>query len=454
MEHMHPDDQSQFGGNPPPNSLDGLVKQQDFKRAIDEENQKNFEEADRSPERYEDDTLGAPPPPEPDYGYDDFLDTETVQEEKKIPFKKYNDSKKAILKKNAKITDLSAQNEKLAMQAELDRKEIVRLRDVSESLALLRERDEIETRERIASDEWALAHQEGDIELLKKSQQELSEHKRLKSEIDYNLSNLVQKYQQYQQDEEAEQEQRAHLENLQNHALLDFFDRRELESPHSRKFLDKNSFLDPQSPDYDPRIADRVKAIKDDFNLELKLNNQATHIATEEFYAELTDRMHEKLNPRRRGQQPRRQQMSNQYDPHYQYPQNNPQNNTQNHQNQHQQNYQPQYQYPQHQQQQPHAQQGYAPAPQSQQHYQQPQYQYPQNQAHNQSYVAPVNRAGYQTNYVSDARDIALTDQQREAASMLSGVLNDLSRHVHGKGMDQNDVEHSYKQGLMKQGGY
>ena len=65
--------------------------------------------------------------------------------------------------------------------------------------------------------------------------------------------------------------------------------------------------------------------------------------------------------------------------------------------------------------------------------------------------VAPVNRSGYSNNYSTDPRDIALNDEQREAANLFGPALNELSQKVYGRSMDNNEVEDLYKRGLSSQ---
>jgi hypothetical protein len=105
--------------------------------------------------------------------------------------------------------------------------------------------------------------------------------------------------------------------------------------------------------------------------------------------------------------------------------------------------YQPQYQPQPQPQYQPPQQQAYNPnyyPPQQQMPYQQPQHS-----------VAPVNRAGYNNNFMSDPNNIQLDSLQQDVANMFENPFNDLSQAVYNRPMNREEVHNTYKQGLVKQ---
>lgn len=422
------------------NSLENMMKSQGLYDAVNKENQMNQEE--RSPEDYASQLMGDgqfQPAEEPN-DYDSFV--EEVPDEPK-PKKKYNDSKKRINQLTAEKKAERDQKENALIRAEVAERELKRIADEKEFLLLSQQKQRLDDAEDEASYLWEEAHHAGDSIRLREMNtrlQQISDAKRQKEAM---INDVADRYTRYKDEEDEERSEIDELQRMQYDALVDFSDKRELESPLYDGFLAHHEFIDPRSDNFDSRMSERVEPVKFDFIQELKLNGQADMIGTKDFFEELSSRIHFNLNPRLN----QRGNAMNQRDPRYQQPvYMQPQQYAQYQQpsygnQQPQQQPQWQNQYPQ--QQQP---QQWNNAPQQQMQYGQPQMQYNQQQGS----VAPVNRSGYSNNYSTDPRNIQLDDNQREAAGLFGSAINELSQKVYGRSMDTHEVEDLYKRGMTR----
>lgn len=441
MDNYNQNDQGEFLPTPPLNITQNIAQQSGL---VDKINQENFNnQQERAHDNYEEQLLGYDPnqpqeePSEDDYAA--FVEEEPEEEVK--PKKKMNDSKKRINQITAEKKAEREQKEQALIRAEKAEREAQRLADENAFLILTHEKAQIEQHERDAEYRWAQAKEEGDTAAELRAQRELREIDNLRSEKEYEIQDIADKYTKYREEEDYDTTEAQKLYQLKRAALDEFSDPRELDSPLYEGFLDFHDYLSPDSSNYDARIVERVEPVKWDFIQELKMNGQSDVIGTKDYFEELSTRIHQQLTPRNQQnyQQQRGQTMNAPIDPRYQQP-NYQRPQQQQYQQQPQQQYQPQQyqqQYPQQQYQQPY-----------QQQYQQPQQQQYQQQ---QPYVAPVNRAGYSNNFSSNPHDVNLDNSQREAINdLFLPSLNKLSKEVYGRGVDQNEAEGMYKQSLTQ----
>lgn len=417
---------------PPTNGLMQMAHDSGLTQAIQQENLFNQSQNQTD---YQEAALGRQEADD----YADFVEEVVVEAPKR---KRANNSKERFSKLTQKIEQERAEKEAALIRAEAAEREQKRLRDEKEFAILVREKDQIEREKEKLSEIWKLAHAEGDVDTILETTEDLNNLNQLKEQYESEIDSVKDRYVKYREEEESEEKHHNEREYYQQKALEEFADARELSSPLLGGFLKNHDFIDPYSPNYDANIVARVEPIKHDLIQELKLNGQYEDIGTSGYFMELSRRIQKNLNPRYRRKE------ANMNDPRYQEPDYG-QIRSELEQSYYQAPPQQQSYYPQ---------QGYAPPPQ-QQYYQQPQQQpyyqqpsYPQQgYAPQQSYVAPVNRSGYNTSYTSDPQNMALDSLQQEAADLFAGTLNNLSEKVYGRQMDRNEVHDLYKRGLVNQ---
>lgn len=421
-----------------PNSLLQLANDSGIQAAINQENYQNQIDTHYAPVNMENVALGPDvfETPEEANDYDDFIEEEVIEKKKR---KKYNNSKEKIQSLTSKVEKERSEKEEALIRFELTEKENQRLKDENEFLALHNQKTKLEQEEEELSQMWKIAHAEGDLDSLQDITKDFNRVTKLKEVYESDIEAVKARYQTNYEEEKVRENQSNQLEEAQQAALEQFCDIRELRSPLNTGFLKHHNFLDPRDTEnYDANLVERVEPIKYELIQELKLNGQADEIGTTEYYTELSMRIHENLNPRykkrdddmrnNRFQEPDYGRIRTQLDQQVAQPQYAPQ----------------QMQQPQMQPQQynPAPNQGYYPP---QQQMQQP----PMNpQQHS---VAPVNRAGYNNNYMNDPSNIQLDSYQQEAADLFGNTLNDLSQAVYGRSMGRDEVQNLYKQGLVRQ---
>ena len=417
---VHPDSQS----------LSNLAFTSGINDAVAEENYEN-----QSMLPYSD------PPLDPEELNDYQSFNEEVPEEPKP--KKLTSSQKRIKELVADGKKKSENAEKLLLRAEVAEREAKRLEDENTFLILKQQKEKLEQDEYQAKEVWARAFEEGDPKIIQDMNDIISDIKLQKTHKEHEINEIVDQYSKYQNEYEKEAETQNSLQEQQYEALIELSDRRELESPLYDGFLQHHDYLDPRSPNFDSRLAERSMHVKYDLLTELKLNGQADDIGTKDYMEELSRRIQLNLNPRLTSQ--RGEFMTDNQDPRYQQPVYQKPQQYQNYQQPMQQQRPPQQMHPQ--------QMGY---PQQQMGYPQQQPMYPNQGMYpnypNQSYpqhqsVAPVNRAGYSNGY----KDINLNENEREVAEMFGQAADWLTQGVKGRGTNTEELHNNYKQGLQKQ---
>jgi hypothetical protein len=447
MENQFPnnyDNSQDFNPVSPPNSIQQLSVDSGIQDAIDQENYINQGERQYSSNEAENAALGNEayfPDAEESDEYNDFIEEEIIPKKKR---KKHNDSKEKIHTLTSKIEKERAEKEEALIRFELAEKENQRLKDENEFLALHTQKEKLEREEEELSQMWKIAHAEGDLDSLQDITKDFNKITQLKEVYERNIETVKSRYQTNFEEEKVRENFDTQLQEAQKEAIQQFSDIRELNSPLNDGFLRNHNFLDPRdTQNYDANLVERVEPIKYELIQELKLNGQADEIGTTEYYTELSMRIHENLNPRYKKRDDNMR--NNRYqEPDYRRVR------TQLDQQAVQHQYQQQLPYQQQQMQQNAYNQGnYAggqgyPSPQQFQQ-QQPQHQQPQHS------VAPVNRAGYNNNYMNDPNNIQLDSSQQDAADLFGNTLNELSQAVYGRSMGRDEVQERYKQGLIKQ---
>lgn len=456
MENQFPDNYNNPQDINPvgnPNSIQQLSVDRGLQAAIDQENyvnqidrhysSGNAENVALGNESYEEDL------PESDE-YNDFIEEEIVPKKKQ---KKHNNSKERISALTSKVEKERSEKEEALIRFELAEKENQRLKDENEFLSLYTQKEKLERDEQELSEQWKLAHAEGDLDSLQDITKDFNKVVQLKEVYERDIEAVKARYQTNYEEEKVRENFDSQLQEAQKEAIEQFSDIRELNSPLNDGFLRHHNFLDPRdSQNYDANLVQRVEPIKYELIQELKLNGQADEIGTTEYYTELSMRIHENLNPRykkrddnmrnNRYQEPDygrvRTQLDQQAQPQYQ---------------QHQ---QPQYQQPQYQPQQM-QQQHMAPQHTQGQNGYNPNGHYPPQQQmphqpmpQQQHSVAPVNRAGYNNNYMNDPSNIQLDSYQQDAADLFGNTINELTQAVYNRSAGRDEIHGLYKQGLVK----
>lgn len=420
--------------NQPQNILERLADENGLTEAINQVNMENSQ--GREPVNYEEQVLGNPENHQPDE-FDSFIDEDPAPAPKKRD-KKYNDSKQRIQKLSEEKRAAEDTVARERAESDLIRRELKRVKDENSFMEAQAEKLLIDQKAYELEQKWQEAYDTGDSETLREASTALSLMANMQEQKQQEIDGIYSNYKHEQDKLQHETNLKDEIYEKQEMLLIDASDQRELDSPLYDGFLGHHDYLDPRSPNYNYRIADRLAPLKIELIEELTINGQADTIGTTKYFEELASRIYSRINsPQKRGQN-----MTNQNDPRYQQP-----NYKQIHDQYQPQQYapQPQYQPPAQQYQQP-VQQYQQPYPQQRQQQYQPQQYAPQPQ---QS-VAPVNRAGYNNQYSSDPRNFDLNDDQHNMIHNLLGPsINELSKKVRGRTYSPSELEEEYKYNYM-----